>query len=202
MDDDERARIAREGLDAIEQIDPGAIRARVDQAARKAAGDAVLGGIAAVGRLTGAAPRRPRTGPSDELVESTLAAMEARNVAAFDARLAEAVERAGGAPAPAAPAEPAAEAEPWLDTAELRELARLRRSFPAEARELAILVFACSDLLEDLAERDQPPSAEELAKKEALIARIGALLAPRAGAALTSFVGHVTDLSRRHRAAR
>lgn len=200
MDDDERARIARQGLDVLERADPGAVVARVDQAARKAAGDAVLGGIAAISRLTGAAPRRPRTGPSDETVERTLAAMEARSVAAFDERLAEAVQRAGDAPAP--PAEATAAAEPFLDTAELRELARLRRSFPPEARELAILVFACSDLLEDLAERDQPPTAEELAKKEILIARIGALLAPRAGAALTSFVEHVTELSRRHRATR
>lgn len=202
MDDDERVRIARQGLDVIErleQVDPEALRARVDQTARRAAGDAVLGGIGAIARLTGTAPRRPRTGPSAETVERTLAAMEARGVAAFDQQLADAVQRAReGARDAAAPDDPV----PSLDTAELRELARLRRSFPAEARELAILVFACADLLEDLAERDHPPPADELARKEVLIARIGALLAPRAGEALGSFVGHVAELSRRHRAAR
>lgn len=124
--------------------------------------------------------------------------MEARSTAAFDERLVEAAQRARAAPASARGDDDG----PWLDAAELRELARLRRSFPAEARELAILIFACSDLLEDLAERDQPPAAEELARKEQLIARIGALLAPRAGETLTHFVAHVVDLSRRHRASR
>lgn len=198
MDDDERARIARQGLDAMERVDPGAIRERVEGAARKAAGDAVLSGVAAVGRLTGSAPRRPRTGPTNEMVEQTLAAMEARNVAEFDHRLASAVERAREAPV--APRVEARD-DPWLDAEELRELARLRRSFPPEARELATLVFACADMLEDLAERDQPPSPDELAKKEALVARIGELLAPRAGDALTHFVAHVVELSRRHRGA-
>ncbi len=61
-------------------------------------------------------------------------------------------------------------------------------------------VSACVDLLEDLAEIDDPPTREALAKKEHLIARIGALLAPRAEPALRSFVLHVVSLSQQHRA--
>jgi hypothetical protein len=198
MDDDEKADLARQGLDLVERLEdvrPDAIKARVGEAAKQAAGDAVL----AVARIAGAAPR-PRTGPSAEVVERTLAAMEARNVAEFDQRLVEAVKAARSRePEPAAAPE---EAEPSLDSHELRELARLRRSFTGEARELAILVFACADLLEDLAERDHPPTAESLAKKEVLVTRIAELLAPRAGTALMAFVAQVTELSRARRGAR
>jgi hypothetical protein len=158
----------------------------------------VLASVAAVARVTGAKSPRPRTGPSAETVERTLAALEARNVAEFDERLVAAVRTAESRSAEL----PDPPTDPSLDRAELRELARLRRSFPPEARELAILVFACADLLEDLAERDHPPRAEDLAKKESLVQRIAELLAPRAGPALQSFVAHVTELSRRHRTAR
>ncbi|MDQ3035735.1 MAG: hypothetical protein M3Y87_25250 [Myxococcota bacterium] len=186
MEDDDRAEIARQGLEAIERADPAAIRARLEQTAQRAAGDAVLGGIAKISRLAGVGARRPRHGPSAETVERTLAAMEAQSVAAFDEQLAAAALRAQ-------------QAEEDDEEAEAADLARLRRSFPPESRELAILVFACVDLLEDLVDRDQPASAEELARKEALLARIGALLAPRAESALASFVDHVTALSARHR---
>lgn len=189
MDDDDRAEIARQGLDLIEGADPEALREQLSDAAKRAAKDAVLGGLDAVNRLAGKKRAPTRTGPSAEAVERTLAAMEARSVAAFDERLAEAAARAR---------------QSEREEAEERasDLASLKRSFPAASRELAILVFACVDLLEDLADDERPPSSEELARKEALIARIGALLAPRAEVALTSFVSHVTELSRRHRSSR
>jgi hypothetical protein len=188
MDDDEKAEIARRGLDLIERAGeaPAALRDKIGQAARGAAEDAVLGGVRAITNLAGGAPKR-RVGPSPEAVEKMLARMEAESTAQFDAELRSAVARA-------------VEHEHDVEASEAEALARLRRSFPAESKELAVLLFACVDLLEDLAEIDDPPTHEALAKKEALLARIGDLLAPRAESALRSFVAHVVELSRAHRA--
>jgi hypothetical protein len=196
MDDDDKAEIARRGLSLMEraeELSPDALRARLSDAATETAKSAVLGGVRAISELTGTGPKRPRIGPSAEAVERTLAAMEAESAAQFDAELREAATRA------AARAREATEREVDVDAQETAALARLRRSFPSESKELAILLFSCVDVLEDLAEVDDPPSAAELAKKELLIARIGALLAPRAELALTSFVQHVVALSRERR---
>lgn len=198
MNDDEKADIARGGLallDKAESLSPEALRARLGEAAADGAKNAVLSGVRALSDLTGTsvagmAPKRPRVGPSAEAVERTLEALEAASAAEFDARLSEAATRAQ---------ERAVEADQDIDAMEAAALARLRRSFPSASKELAILLFACVDLLEDLAEIDTPPSPAELAKKELLIARIGALLAPRAETALSSFVGHVVALSRERR---
>lgn len=190
MDEDERAELARRGLALIEraeQASPEALREKLTDAAKEAAHDAVLGGVRAISGLAGSAARRPRVGPSAEAVERTLARMEAESTAEFDRQLREAAARA-------------AVPEAGVDERESKALELLRRSFPAESRELAVLLFACVDLLEDLAEIDDPPTREALARKEHLIARIGALLAPRAEPALRSFVLHVVSLSQQHRA--
>jgi hypothetical protein len=186
MDDDERAEIARRGLSLIEraeQASPEALREKLTDAAKSAAHDAALGGVRAISGLVGGSPKRARIGPSAEAVEQTLARMEAESTAQFDRDLREAAARAA----------------PSIDEREADALAVLRRSFPAESRELAVLLFACVDLLEDVAEIDDPPTREALARKEQLIARIGALLAPRAEPALRSFVEHVVSLSGQRR---
>lgn len=191
MDDDEKAEIARQGLALIEraeQVRPEAVRERLTEAATEAAQEAVLGGVRALSNMAlGAAPRRPRVGPSAEAIERTLARMEAESTAEFDDALRQAAARA-------------LEQEADVEASEAEALAKLRRSFPAESKELAVLLFACVDLLEDLAEIDDPPTEAELARKEHLIARIGVLLAPRAETALRSFVLHVVELSRARRA--
>lgn len=191
MDEDERAAAARAAIDLMNRADsvsPGAIKERIGEAASGAARDAVLGGLRALNDLTGGGPRRPRIGPSEAVVERSLAALDAQNVAEFDERLHRAASRARPA-------------QPDVDALEEEAFARLRRSFPPESRELATLLFACVDLLEDLAEIDTPPTPEALAKKELLIARIGALLVPHAAPGLASFVGHVVALSRQRRGA-
>jgi hypothetical protein len=190
MDDDEKAEIARRGLALIEraeQTSPTAVTERIAGAAKEAAHDAVLGGVRAISNLAGGSARRPRVGPSADAVERTLARMEAESTAQFDAELREAAARA-------------THHDVDVDASEARALAMLRRSFPAESKELAVLLFACVDVLEDLAEIDDPPTDAELARKEQLLSRIGELLAPRAEPALRSFVSHVVSLSRAHRA--
>jgi hypothetical protein len=189
MDDDDKADAARHGLALIEgaeQLSPEALRARAGSAARGAVEGAVLGGVRAVAAVAGVGPRRPRVGPSAETVERMLARMEADSTAQFDAELRRSLARAE---------EEAAD----IDAREAEALARLRRSFPAESKELAVLLFACVDVLEDLAEIDDPPTPEALARKEQLLARITTLLAPRAESALRSFVDHVIALSRARR---
>jgi hypothetical protein len=193
MDDDEKAELARRGLSLLEQaeqVSPEKLRERVSEAANEAAHAAVLGGVRKLAQLTGAQPRRPRVGPSADAVERTLARMEAESTAEFDAALRDAATRV---------ARPSATPDDDVEASEAAALAQLRRSFPAESKELAILLFACVDVLEDLAEIDDPPTHAELARKEHLIARIGALLAPRAETALRSFVLHVVALSQAHR---
>ena len=189
MDEDEKADIARRGvgmIESVEQISAEALRDKLTDAVKDKASEAVLGGVRAIANLTGSAPRRPRVGPSADAVERTLARMEAESTAQFDEALRAAATRTR-------------EKEADIDAREAEALAHLRRTFPAESKELALLLFACVDLLEDLAEIDDPPTSEELARKEYLIARIGALLAPRAEPALRSFVLHVVELSQEHR---
>ncbi|MBX7196132.1 MAG: hypothetical protein K1X94_29015 [Sandaracinaceae bacterium] len=193
MDDDEKADIARRGLGLIERAEQTSVEGLKEAAlegARERAQRAVLGGVRAVAELTGTAPKRPRVGPSAEAIEHTLARMEAESTAAFDAELRASVGAARAREE---------ERERDVEAAEAAALATLRRSFPAESKELALLLFACVDVLEDLAEIDDPPSAAELARKEALLSRIGELLAPRAEPALRSFVDHVVSLSRARR---
>jgi hypothetical protein len=190
MDEDEKAEIARRGVALIEraeQASPAALTERLGEAAKEAAHDAVLGGVRAITNLAGGGSRRPRVGPSAEAVERTLARMEAESTAQFDAELREAASRA-------------ARHQVDIEASEAEALGQLRRSFPAASKELAVLLFACVDVLEDLAEIDDPPTDAELARKEQLLARIGELLAPRAEPALRSFVSHVVTLSRTHRA--
>jgi len=81
-------------------------------------------------------------------------------------------------------------------------LANLRRTFPEPARELALLVFNCMDLLEELSNDEvgrRPASAAELERKEQLLLRLSELLAPNAEEALSSFVEHVVAISRQYR---
>lgn len=190
VDEDEKADIARRGLrliDRVEQVSPTAIGEHIAKRARDAAEEAALGGVRAVSELAGTPSKRPRVGPSAEAVEAMLARMEAESTAEFDAELRRAAQRA-------------AEREVDIEASEAEALSRLRRSFPAESKELAVLLFACVDVLEDLAEIDDPPAPETLERKERLLARIGELLAPRAEVALRSFVDHVVALSRERRA--
>lgn len=187
MSDDDEAYLARQGLNLLERVEkvsPAAAVEKVKDAAAETAKDAVLGGMAFINEITGGR-EDPKFRPSAAAVDAAHARLDAASVAEYDERLRRAASRYMRAKE-AGQVHPAA------------ELARLRRSFPAEAKELATLLFACADLLEDLAE-EVPPSAAELAKKEALLGRIAELLEPRAQVALASFVGHVTALSRARR---
>jgi len=83
-----------------------------------------------------------------------------------------------------------------------RTLGELRSNFPQESRELAVLVFSCMELIEAwnaYAHGGAAPSPAELARKEALLAKVAALLEPRAGEALQSFVTHIVTMSRNAR---
>lgn len=188
MSDDDEAHLARQGLrlvERVEQVSPSAAVEKVKDAAADTAKGAVLGGMAFLNDLTGGSEAQ-EIRPSAAAVDAMHARLDAASVAEYDERLKRAASRYMRAKEAGQLHDPAA------------ELARLRRSFPPEAKELATLLFACVDLLEDLAEETPPPAAE-LAKKEVLLGRIAELLEPRAADALAAFVGHVTALSRSRR---
>lgn len=186
MDEDEKVRLARKGLGLIDAADPKKIRTNIKESAKEAASEAVLDGVRTVARWTGG--NDTPSGPREEIdLNPAMESMQASSFESFDARL------------------KAAQADPkQRERAALRrELRGVRRSFPEESKELAVLVFACVDLLGDLqasAAGTKPLAAEDLKRREQLLGRIATLLTPRAGEALTSFVDHVVELSRRTRA--
>lgn len=188
MDDDEKAELARQGMRAVDLAEPGALGAEIRQRVRGAAADAALGGLARLGRLRGT-PRSPGRARAAEAVDlaPSFADFDRDDAASFEQRLHQA----------------AAEKASRDETARETELAAMRRSFPEPARELALLVFNCVDLIEDLADdaEGQPPPAAEHERKERLLRRIAELVAPSAGAQLLAFVDHVIELSRRDRGA-
>ncbi|MCA9606710.1 MAG: hypothetical protein KC619_13990 [Myxococcales bacterium] len=192
MGDDERERLARRGLEAAELLEPGKLKERVKGSVGEAAGHVALKGIAAVGRLTGRSPKRSpaRARAAAEVdISAAIAGFDADDLREFEERLAEAAAKA---------AEKKAAEE---DDGRRQDLAELRRSFPPASTELALLIFNCVDLLEELSNdaEGSPPIASELARKEDLLLRITDLLAPRAEEALRSFVEHVVATSRRYR---
>src|SRR5687767_10681703 len=185
MDDDEKADLARRGIRAAELLEPGAIGRKAKGAVADAAGEAALRGLAAIGRI-GAAPRSParQRAVAAVDVEGAFADWDAADAMEFEKRLRAAAAR-----------------KQEEDEAARMHLAELRRSFPAQARELALLVFNCVDLLEDLSDdaEGEPAPAPALPRKEALLQRLAEMLAPTAADALKSFVDHVVALSRRRR---
>ena len=194
MDDDDKADLARRGLGAAELLEPGKAREKVRDAVSEAVGDAALKGVAAIGRLTGKerSPARSRAVQAVDLGDA-LSEWDAADAADFEKRVHAAAERKAH--------EAATSSFEDDDQAAAMRLAELRRTFPEASRELALLVFNCVDLLEDLSAdaEGEPPSAEQLERKEQLLTRLAAMLAPDAGDALESFVAHVVELSRRHR---
>jgi hypothetical protein len=185
MDDDEKAELARKGLGAADLLEPGKIGEKVKGAVADAASRAALTGVAALGALTGKtrSPARQRAAVAVD-IGSALAEWDAADGADFDRRVrAAATEKA------------------TADEAARLHLAELRRSFPPASRELAVLVFNCVDLLEDLSDdaEGEPDPPATLERKEKVLQHLAQLIAPDAGAALTSFVDHVVALSRQHR---
>lgn len=187
MDDEEKARLARQGLEAAELLEPGKIKERIEASVSETARKTALGGLAAIGRLTGADERSPGRARAAEAVDvnRALEQLDEQATESFEMRLRAAAAR---------------KAE--QDETARMHLANLRRSFPEPARELALLVFNCVDLLEELSDdaEGQPPTpAAELERKEQILLRIAKLLAPRADEALESFVAHVVAVSRQYR---
>lgn len=191
MDDQEKARLARQGLEAAELLEPGAVKDRIKSRVSDAASDAALKGLAAIGRFAGGrerdrSPARARAATAVD-VNRALDAMDAQELASFEERLHAAAER---------------QAEAQRQEQDRRmDLDVLRRSFPASSRELALLVFNCVDLMEDVSQdaEGRPPTHAELVRKEQLLTKIAALLAPNAGEALQGFVEHVVRISQHYR---
>ena len=187
MDDDDKAKLAKQGMRAADLVQPGRVEERVKESVADAASSVALRGLAAVGRLTSndRSPARSRAVAVVDLAPS-FAAFDADDAASFEQRLRRAV---------------AVKAKRNVQSRRM-DLADLRSSFPEASRELALLLFNCVDLLEDLSTdaEGEPASPAELERKEKLLTRIAELLAPRSGEALLSFVAHVVEISRRYRA--
>jgi hypothetical protein len=203
MDDDEKAELARQGLRAAELVQPGKLTEKVKESVADAAGNAALRGLAAVARFTGQerSPARSRAVAAVDL-DHTLDVVDADDEAVFERRLKDAAARKERDLSEQRELREQRENEQAAQEARRLDLAELRRSFPEQSRELALLVFNCVDLLEDLsedAEGSPPADPAELERKEKLLTRIAALLAPRAGDALESFVAHVVQTSQQYR---
>lgn len=183
-DEDEKAALARQGMRAAELIEPGKIAEAVKESVAEGAGDIALRTVAALGRWRGP-ERSPARARAAAAVNISFRDFDADDAASFEARVRQA-------------AEDKADDD---DEARRMDLSVLRRSFPDESRELALLIFNCVDLLEELSHDAEgaPPSEAELEKKEQLLRRIAGLLSPRAGEALVSFVDHVAKISRVYR---
>lgn len=159
----------------------------------EAATDAVLDAVQA---LSGDEQER-RPGALEGIVaerrlSGAMAALDEHGKDSFDRRLA-----AASTPV-AAPALPQRESNRVT-------IDDLRSSFPEESREFAVLIFACMELIDAVCAPSQggeTPSSADLARKEALLAKVAALLEPRAGEALQSFVAHIVATSRRARGQR
>ncbi|MFP6683281.1 MAG: hypothetical protein VB934_01150 [Polyangiaceae bacterium] len=192
MNDQEKAKFARQAMEAAALLNPGKITERVKDSVAGAAGSAALRGLAAIGRLTGRdterSPARQRAAEEVD-VNRVFAAIDASETAEFEQQLRVAVARK------------AQEDQARQEDTRRLDLAELRGSFPESARELALLLFNCVDLLEELSgdAEGRPASAAELERKEQLLMRIAQLLAPTASEAILSFVGHVVQTSRRYR---
>ncbi len=188
MDEEDKARLARQALEAADLLKPGEISERVKSSVAEGTRNVALRGMAAIARMTGSEQERPasRARAADAVdLTQMVEEMDAEETAAFERRLAAAMSRKREQSA----------------AGHQIGLAELRQSFPEPAKQLALLVFNCVDLLEDLSSdvEGAPPPPEELARKERLMTRISELLAPRASEALLSFVEHVVTMSRRHR---
>lgn len=184
MTDDKRARLARRGVKMIDDASPERIKERIGESAREVAEDVVLGGVELLGSLSGDRHERrmqereaARAVFTERQIDRALDAMDDQSAESFEKRLVA-----------------AAAAKAHKSAAKHATLASLRRSFPEESREFAVLVFACVDLLVDLSEGTQ--EKDDLARREQLLTRVASLLEPHAGEALKSFVGHVVGLSR------
>lgn len=170
---DRKSRLAKRGVELVDAAAPEAIKERLSETARNAATGAVLDVIECIsGGPESVGPDSLAGARAERKVSSALSAMDSAGKESFDRRLA------------------AAARSPRPD---------LRKSFPEESKELAVLVFSCVELIELLerhaAQGTRPPAAD-LERKEKLLTRVAALLAPHAGEALQSFVAHVVAESR------
>jgi hypothetical protein len=188
MSDENKARLARRGVKMLDEASPDKRKEKLGESVQEAAEDVVLGGVELLGSLTG--DRHERRMQAREAASAAFTERQVdRALDAMDDQSAESFERRLVA---------AAATKAQKSTSKHATLANLRRSFPEESREFAVLAFACADLLEDLAEETQ--AKDELAGREQLLLRVTSLLAPHAGEALKSFVQHVVSLSRSARA--
>ena len=193
MDDKKKAKLARKGLKAAEMLSPGKLKQKVRDKVAGASKSVAMSGLRALGKVPPQSERSPARTRAVEAVDlargldgdadANFEDWDVDDAARFDAQLERAVAQHHA-------------------TAPSRDLASLRRSFPEASRELALLVFNCVDLLEDLSSDAEgaAPTAAELERKEKLLLRVAQLLAPRAKEALSSFVDHVVGISRDARA--
>ena len=189
MDEDDKARLARQGLKAADWLETGSVSESIKGSVKEATGNAALKVMAAFGRMRGDDPP-PRSSAREEAARSVdldrmIDGFDAQETADFERRLQDAVSR-----------------QPSHDEklAALR-LSALRQSFPDASKNLALLIFNCVDLIEALSADAEGnlPSAEERARKEELLRRVAQLVARDAEGALLSFVDHVVALSRASR---
>ena len=211
MDEDERVRLARAGLQQLDHLEDFSLR----EAAESKIKDTV-NGVTEAAMLKAARmlmPRAKAAAATARATDSTVRALGLSHLEGnprelekaldhvireeervrFDTQLKMALldnERA------------IADAKAKRDTSmlnasrgEVHAIARgARQTFPGLSKQFATLVFACAELLEALeahGEGSRTLTKEELHHKAALLQKISALLAPHAAESLDGFVKHI-----------
>ena len=211
MDEDERIRLARAGLQHLDRLEDFSLR----EAAEAKIGGAVSG-MTETAMLKAARMLMPQAKSTAARAESTSSTVRALGLShlegnprelekaldciirdeervRFDTQLKMALldnERA------IAEAKAVREAAfPSGSRGEVQAIARgARQSFPGLSKQFATLVFACAELLESLeahGDGTRTLTKEELHHKAALLEKISALLAPHAAQSLDGFVKHI-----------
>jgi hypothetical protein len=183
MDQDDKAKLGRQALNATELLDPGVAKHRAQSAIKRGTGKLALRGLAALGRDgKDQAVEYDAKGAAE--VAAQFAAIEAADTAEFEKKLAQAQNK---------PEEPKGRASNQPPS-----MAALRASFPEESTQFARLIFQCMELLDDVAHTSETADVQnpETRRREDLLLRVASLLRQDAGGALERFVNHVVFLSR------
>lgn len=186
---DKKSRLARRGVELIDAASPDKIREKLQETVSDAATGVVLDAVQALtGEEHDPQPRALEAAIAERRLSGAMADLDDHGKESFDRRLAAAASASSEADRAREPVR--------------RTIGELRRTFPEESREFAVLIFSCMELIEawtEYAQGGAAPSQAEIARKEALLTKVAALLEPRAAEALQSFVTHIVATSRKAR---
>lgn len=212
MDEDERVRLARAGLQQLERIEDFDLREAAEARVKGAVNDATEAAMLKAARflMPGAkSTARPASPQTDSTIRALGLSHLEGNPRALERALDHVIReeerthfdtqlRIALLDNERMIAEAKAKRDASMMSAsrgEVHVIARgARQTFPGLSKQFATLVFACAELLEALeahGEGTRTLTKEELHHKAALLEKIAVLLAPHAASSLDGFVKHI-----------